>query len=382
MLGLAIKGGIWIGFAGLFLGIGLGGKSYQPLEIFKLVLIMLAAVFLGWSLLNRPHDPANMRLPYFYFSDHWYWEPDIVGKVKHRPEVWGGLLFALITAVTYAHRIKKDHLARNLALWGVLGGALGFPLGQCLQSTNAWNPDFFRQSFLATFTNCLNWWNTMETAFGTIMGAVLGFGLWLNRSQIDLSHRRDEKPMLLSVEALLLLVHLCLITSVQFTGSLWSEAVYDFGIMMGIVPLVACIRGRVWPYLVILPVTLLPIAGKTYMALMRPGDGSIELGLGWPLFFILPMAAATTLALSGAWNELGEKPQPAFTGNALLLTTWLYFGLNHAFFGLPWPWLPWGGRTANGLIFTAYAFGLTVLVLTRRYDKRESCEEDIASGHV
>jgi hypothetical protein len=29
MLGLAIKGGIWIGFAGAFLGLGLGGSRYS-----------------------------------------------------------------------------------------------------------------------------------------------------------------------------------------------------------------------------------------------------------------------------------------------------------------------------------------------------------------
>jgi hypothetical protein len=33
--------------------------------------------------------------------------------------------------------IKKDRLARNMALWGMLGGALGFPLGQSLQAINA-----------------------------------------------------------------------------------------------------------------------------------------------------------------------------------------------------------------------------------------------------
>jgi hypothetical protein len=29
LLGLAIKGGIWIGFAGVFLGMGLGGVRYR-----------------------------------------------------------------------------------------------------------------------------------------------------------------------------------------------------------------------------------------------------------------------------------------------------------------------------------------------------------------
>ena len=66
MLGLAIKGGVWIGFCGLFLGIGLGGK-HRPFEMFLLMLGMLMSVVFGWWLFNTPHDPENQRLPFFYF---------------------------------------------------------------------------------------------------------------------------------------------------------------------------------------------------------------------------------------------------------------------------------------------------------------------------
>jgi hypothetical protein len=181
MLGLAIKGGIWIGFAGFFLGLGLGGRRYRPVEMLLLVVGMLCAVFVGWWLFNTPHDPENMRLPFLYFSDHWQYEPELLQKVGHRyrPEIWGGLLAALLAAVAYASFVKKDRLARNMAFWGVLGGAIGFPLGQCVQAIHAWNPDFYPNSIAAPFTNYLNWWNTMETTFGFIMGGVLGLGLWV-----------------------------------------------------------------------------------------------------------------------------------------------------------------------------------------------------------
>src|SRR6185295_15438364 len=67
MLGLAIKGGIWIGFAGLFLGMGLGGIHYRAWEVLLLMLAMLALYALGSWLLNRPFDPANKLLPRIYF---------------------------------------------------------------------------------------------------------------------------------------------------------------------------------------------------------------------------------------------------------------------------------------------------------------------------
>ena len=59
----------------------------------------------------------------------------------------------------------------------MLGGALGFPLGQALQASNAWNPGMYNESFIGFFTKYFNWWNMMETTFGAAMGAVLGLGL-------------------------------------------------------------------------------------------------------------------------------------------------------------------------------------------------------------
>ena len=57
----------WIGFCGLFLGIGLGGKRYRPFEMFLLMIGMLMAVVFGWWLFNTPHDPENQRLPFLLF---------------------------------------------------------------------------------------------------------------------------------------------------------------------------------------------------------------------------------------------------------------------------------------------------------------------------
>ena len=59
MLGLAIKGGIWIGFAGAFLGMGLGGIRYRPLEMLWCMLAVIGAFFIGVALLNSPFDPPT-----------------------------------------------------------------------------------------------------------------------------------------------------------------------------------------------------------------------------------------------------------------------------------------------------------------------------------
>ncbi len=46
LLGLFIKGGIWIGFGGALLGMGLSGKRYRPREMAILLLALAAGLFL------------------------------------------------------------------------------------------------------------------------------------------------------------------------------------------------------------------------------------------------------------------------------------------------------------------------------------------------
>jgi len=94
MLGLAVIGGIWAGFAGVLLGMGLGAKRYGALEIALLWILLIGLYFLGLYLLNEPFDPALRRLPRIYFSGDWYWPPDNEA-LRPRPGCWGRLLFAL-----------------------------------------------------------------------------------------------------------------------------------------------------------------------------------------------------------------------------------------------------------------------------------------------
>ena len=199
MLGLAIKGGIWIGFAGTFLGIGWSNVRYRPKEILLLMLALIAAHVLGVYLLNMPFDPDTKTLPALYFSDHWHWEPE--GGFKPRFEQWGGLLCALITLITYTGWYRNDRLACHMALFGILGGALGFPTGQCFQAFNAWNRELLSGSWWDRLG--MNWWNTMETIYGTVMGATLGLGAWLNRHRIQPADADQQDTMPIQLEYLL-----------------------------------------------------------------------------------------------------------------------------------------------------------------------------------
>ncbi|MCS7309853.1 MAG: hypothetical protein NZ741_06490, partial [Armatimonadetes bacterium] len=116
LLGLAVKGGVWIGITGVFLAIATSDR-YRPREMVAMIVGMLVLGVVGVQLLNRPHHPPE-QLPLIYFSDP--------TSSKPRIEWWGGLWFALIGLMVYTGVFKKHWQAVAMALWGVLGGAVGF----------------------------------------------------------------------------------------------------------------------------------------------------------------------------------------------------------------------------------------------------------------
>ena len=375
MLGLGVKGGLWIGFAGLFLGMGLGGIRYRPKEMFCLLLAMLGAAFIGIRILNEPYDPTNKVLPWIYFSDDWYWEPE--GGFLPRRETWGGLLFAYALVLAYTGWIRKDRLARNLGLWGLLGGALGFPGGQSVQAFFVWNREMFNDGFLKFITTGMNPWNIMEISFGTIMGAILGLGSWLNRAHMKPSETNDEDRIPFALEWVLLAIHIPLLVTIEFAAIPWVDFLYDFGPVFACIPLFAITRGRWWPYLQIFTVTLIPIAGKTLRALAYQGD-HIGKPAGWIVYVIVPLALGTAFAVWMATTKDGSKDGLTFLRRSLLYNTWLYFFLNHAFFGypVPWPWMEGGGRSHSGLIFVVCAVCLTLGSLFLRRAQYPPGEEE------
>jgi len=361
MIGLAVKGGLWIGFGGLFLGMGLGGVRYRWREMLGLMLALVGAYYIGLQLLNSPFNPAEKELPALYFSASWHWQPQ-AENLKPRPECWGGLLFALVTALAYTRWWRKDGLAFRMGLWGVVGGMIGFPAGQSLQAFHAWHREAFQQGFWATFDSHINWWNMMETTFGAVMGATLGFGLWLNRWRIRPAEETAARELPPAGEILLLALHLPLLVAVEFMSINAVDSVYDWGIIMAIIPITGIAGGLYWPYAVLFPVTLLPIAGKTVRQLVY-NESAISPAAGWLIYFIIPMVIAVAASVYCIRQAATVGKGRDFPRRALLLAAWMYFLLNYAFFRFPWPWAQWTSRTPNGIIFTVCVIGLTILAV-------------------
>ncbi len=357
MLGLFIKGGVWVGFAGALLGMGLGSLRYSPIEIAVLFLCLIVLLFLGVFLLNEPYDPEHRLLPKIYFSDSWDWEPD-KADLRPRRERWGGLLFALAGLLAYVSIYKRDAIARNIGLMGAIFGGIGFAAGQAVQAYHAWNAEQFRDGWIGNIEPYMNWWNMMEITFGAILGMGLGLGIWLNRRQLASEPEEDRVEFTPTAECTALSMHAAAIAAWTFVSFNALEAFADHALTMGILPLILILGGRYSPYLVALPVVLLPIAGKTLRELSYRSD-FISPDIGWLAHFALPMTIMLGAAFLLAWRGKHGQSGRTFCRWSLLLASWIYFALNFTFFRLPWPWADWTGRTPSALIFAVCLLLLT-----------------------
>lgn len=370
MLGLSVKGGIWIGFGSVFLGMGLSEKKYRSSEMIVIFVGMLVLLKVGIWLINSPYDPAERALPWIYFSDDWYFEPG--RDLTPRRETWGGLAAALVGLTTYVRFVRGDRLAGRMAIVGMIAGGIGFPGGQCVQAYHAWNANVFTDGALGEYSEYFryfNWWNMMETTFGCIFGAVLALGLWLNRRLIEPSGD-DKCSIAPPAEIIFLMLHLVLLLSSEFLptepGSLLSlvELYTDSGILMSAIPIICIVGGRIWPYMLLLPTVAAPIVGKTFRNLVVQSEALAPVN-GWSLLVELPMAFMFFGAVVLIWQQRNGHSARSFASIALTFSTLCYFRLNTLFFHGAWPWLEWTGRTPNQTIFIICAAMLLTAALVQ-----------------
>ena len=359
LIGLAVKGGVWIGFLGASLGIGLSGVRHRPRDVALLMLALVALAPFGIWLLNEPHVPEQRLLPRLYFSASWHWRPDAVDLAPRR-EVWGGLLLALCGLAAYA-AIRKDVVTLRLLGWGVVGGAVGFPLGQSLQAWHAWQLAAFTGGAWASLEPYVNWWNLMETTFGAVMGGMLAVGAWRMRAAIAEGGSETSGPVPATVQWAGVLAHAALIATAEFTDLPVLGRYTDVALVIGVLPLTLAAAGGWAPVALALPVTLLPVAGKTVRRLVyeTPAIGTLP---GWLLYGAAPMALSC-LAVWWVATRCASAPAWSVVSRLLLQVTWTYVALNFAVFQYPWPWAPWTNRTLHALLFFTCAVLLTRLAV-------------------
>ncbi|MCY1723169.1 hypothetical protein OU798_22665 [Prolixibacteraceae bacterium Z1-6] len=171
--GTTTKGAVWGFLGGAVFALGLIFKRISTKKLIVAFLMLFAGILIGFNLINDP------MILYFSYPE------------KPRAESWAGLLFGavfLLTYLKYTINTNDFKIVFRFALWGLLGGGLGFGLGGFWLVMGSHFPDVI-------FTN---WWKAMEFSFGFLLGASLGYAAWQNRTELKQIGNSDwivpEKP--------------------------------------------------------------------------------------------------------------------------------------------------------------------------------------------
>ncbi|MCX6620017.1 MAG: hypothetical protein NTY38_02845 [Acidobacteria bacterium] len=157
MLGFAIKGGVWGLLGGAAMGAALLRERYRLRDLLFALLAMVVATWAGWKLINEPK--------LIYFSNPFD---------KPRPEIWAGLLLGGLAFLAWLHYRGGARTPAYLAMWGTLGGMVGFPAGAALQVLG--------HSYEIPLQ--LGWWKVMELTFGACLGLGYGYAAWHCRKEL------------------------------------------------------------------------------------------------------------------------------------------------------------------------------------------------------
>jgi len=170
MTGFTLKGAAWGLLGGAAIGVALTRERYRPSQLIPAFSLMIAATWAGWKLINQPK--------LIYFSNR---------LDKPREELWFGLLLGGIVFLSWLSWIAGARLAWLFALWGALGGGIGFGLGAAI---HVWGrihaPDF-----------PFEWWKTMEFTFGALLGLSYGYCAWRHRHDLAPPQPVESTPLAL-----------------------------------------------------------------------------------------------------------------------------------------------------------------------------------------
>ena len=171
-VGCFLKGGLWWGIGGALVAPLAHGDALPFADMVCMAVLAMAAGLVGKRLLNSPLRPPE-RYPLIYFS-HRATDAEDLKRNPPRQEYWGALLFGLAVIVAYSQWVLPCRLVAPAALFGVVGGGLGFALGEALQAWGRW-----RRPLGESAQPWVDWWKVMEMTFGLVGGAALGLGFGL-----------------------------------------------------------------------------------------------------------------------------------------------------------------------------------------------------------
>jgi hypothetical protein len=163
ILGFAIKGAVWGMLGGAVMGLALARERFRAMDIVAGCGLMALGTYVGWKLINEPK--------LIYFSNRFD---------KPRAELYAGLLFGALALLVWMAWRGNSKVPLRFALWGALGGGVGFASGAWIQVIGrSIQPHIW-----------VGWWKVMELTFGACLGLAYGLCAWRNREDL----KRTGKP--------------------------------------------------------------------------------------------------------------------------------------------------------------------------------------------
>jgi hypothetical protein len=156
ILGFGIKGAAWGLLGGAFIGAALERERIPWKRLILALALMVLGTWAGWALLNSPK--------LIYFSNRFD---------RPRAEVWAGLWLGGLLLLAGL----RSRAANLFALYGAIGGGVGFAFGASLQP---WGKGIWAEM-------PLGWWKAMELTFGAILGFAYGLCGWRLRAELAVS---------------------------------------------------------------------------------------------------------------------------------------------------------------------------------------------------
>ncbi len=231
ILGFFIKGAVWglLGGAAMVTAIESRRFKWRTEFVWSGFALMTIVTWVGWWFINHPK--------LVYFSNR---------LDKPREEVWAGLLLGVIAYLAWMGRGEARRVMWCYALWGGIGGGIGFALSAWIQVAGhgQW-PE-----------SGIDWWKMMEFTFGLLLGLGYGIAAWLNRREPVVeagNEARPKEPFWLVIGITILLI------GVGVGGEYFAETPFNFTIA-GVILLAAALCSQMICWQIAISVTFFAFA--------------------------------------------------------------------------------------------------------------------------